>query len=286
MSDNTKIILVTGATSGIGKATVEELVKVATTLILPVRTIAKGEELRRELQLINTNCQIDIYSLQLNSLESVKNFAKNVLDKYPVIDVLINNAGIFNSSRVMTEDNIEETFQVNVLSQFILNNMLLPLLKASNQGRIINLSSMGHYSGKFNIDNIQNQNDLKNNIGLGTQIYFNSNLYRNLLTFKQAEELKGTKVTVNCLHPGIIRSALGHQIEGFWAGIIKNVSKYMTQSPQKGAKTSIYLATETSIADVTGKYWTDSKVKEPLAICNNQEYQNQLWDYCTKVSKL
>jgi retinol dehydrogenase 12 len=286
MSDNTKIILVTGATSGIGKATVEELVKVATTLILPVRTIAKGEELRRELQLINTNCQIDIYSLQLNSLESVKNFAKIVLGKYPAIDVLINNAGIFNSSRIMTEDNIEETFQVNVLSQFILNNMLLPLLKASNQGRIINLSSMGHYSGKFNIDNIQNQNDLKNNVGLGTQIYFNSNLYRNLLTFKQARQLEGTKVTVNCLHPGIIRSALGHQIEGFWAGIIKNVSKYMTQSPQKGAKTSIYLATETSIADVTGKYWTDSKVKEPLPKCNNEEYQNQLWNYCLKITNI
>jgi NAD(P)-dependent dehydrogenase (short-subunit alcohol dehydrogenase family) len=286
MIENTMTMLVTGSTSGIGKATVEELVKHAKTLILPVRTLAKGEELRRELQLININCQIDLYTCQLTSMDSVKEFANVVLNKYPVIDILINNAGIFNDSRKITDDGIEETFQVNVLSQFILNNMLLPLLQAAPEGRIINLSSAGHYLGKFDIDNIQAEKATKNNMNTGTQIYFNSNLYRNLLTFKLAKILNGTKVVANCLHPGAIKSGLATQNSSFWAKPMQFVFKYFTKPANVGALTSIFLAMDPAAGKVTGKYWAKSKTAKPLAISNNEDYQNQLWDYCKKITNL
>jgi retinol dehydrogenase 13 len=284
--ENTRVMLITGATSGIGKATVEELVKHAKTLILPVRTMAKGEELRRELQLINTNCQIDLYTCQLTSMESVKGFANEILSRYPVIDVLINNAGIFNDSRTLTEDGIEETFQVNVLSQFILNNMLLPLLKASPEGRIINLSSMGHLMGKFDIDNIQLQKDTSNNLITGSQLYFNSNLYRNLLTFKLSKMLSGTNVVVNCLHPGAINTSLATQNTSFWAKPLQLVFKFFTKPANFGAMTSIFLAIDPEAGKVSGKYWIKSKIVKPLAISDNEDYQNQLWDYCKKITEL
>jgi NAD(P)-dependent dehydrogenase (short-subunit alcohol dehydrogenase family) len=286
MSDNTKTILVTGATSGIGKATVQELVKHAKVLILPVRTMSKGEELKTELALINPDCVIDLYELQLTSLESVKSFANSILTKYQVLDTIINNAGIFNDSRVLTDDGIEETFQVNVLSQFILNNMLLPLLKAAPEGRIINLSSMGHLLGKFDIDNIQAEKATKNNMNTGTQIYFNSNLYRNLLTFKLAKLLSGTKVVANCLHPGAIASGLATQNKSFWAKPMQFVFKYFTKSPVEGAKTSIFLALDPAAGKISGRYWNKCNTAKPLAISNNEEYQNQLWDYCTRIAKL
>ena len=283
---NTKTILVTGSTSGIGKSTVQELVKHAKILILPVRTLSKGEELKTSLLLINPDCVIDLYEMNLNSLESVKSFATLVLANYQVIDTLINNAGIFNDSKQLTEDGIEETFQVNVLSQFILNNMLLPLLKKAEEGRIINVSSVGHRFGKYDIDNIQLQNETKNNIGFGTQAYFNSNLFRNLLTFKLARNLTNTTIVVNCLHPGAIKTGLAMQNESKWTKPLKMFFDIFTKSSDEGAKTTIFLALDNQAGKITGKYWDKCKVTKPLPISNNEQYQDQFWDYCKKLTNV
>jgi NAD(P)-dependent dehydrogenase (short-subunit alcohol dehydrogenase family) len=258
---NNKVILLTGSTSGIGEAAVKELVRSASALILPVRNITKGEELKQILNAINPSCIIDLYECDFSSLKSVKKMIENVRKNYKVIDVLANNAGLFNGRIVMTEDGIEETFQVNVLSQYLLNSSLLDLVQVSTSGRIVNLSSLGHKGGKFDLDNLNCQKE-NNNLGGGSKAYFNSNLYRNLLTAYYADQLKsnGSKVTVNCMHPGAIKTGLGVQNKGYINGLLIKLFGVFTKPATAGAKTLIYLCLSDEVKDISGQYFVNSKV--------------------------
>jgi NAD(P)-dependent dehydrogenase (short-subunit alcohol dehydrogenase family) len=258
---NNKVILLTGSTSGIGEAAVKELARSASTLILPVRNITKGEELKQILNAINPNRIIDLYECDFSSLKSVKKMIENVRKNYKVIDVLANNAGIFNGRIVMTEDGIEETFQVNVLSQYLLNSSLLDLVQVSTSGRIVNLSSLGHKGGKFDLDNL-NCHKENNNLGGGSKAYFNSNLYRNLLTAYYADQLqsKGSKVTVNCMHPGAIKTGLGVQNKGYINGLLIKLFGIFTKPATDGAKTLIYLCLSDEVKNASGQYFVNSKI--------------------------
>jgi retinol dehydrogenase 12 len=270
-----KIILITGSTSGIGEATVKNLVKTSSQLILPVRNLQKGENLKIELQRINLDCKVDLYKCDMDSIQSIKDFASEVLKNYSGIDVLINNAGIMKNDVTVTKDGIEETFVVNVLSQFLLNNILLPLLKNSNQGRIINVSSMGHNWGKPNFEESINATNSQKG---GLNMYYNSNLFRNLLTIHQAKLLEGTNITVNCLHPGVIRSNLAMQNNNLYSKMLKFIQPLL-KSSEEGAKTTIYLANSVEGGQITGKYWADSKVAKQSEISKNPELASKLWNY-------
>jgi NAD(P)-dependent dehydrogenase (short-subunit alcohol dehydrogenase family) len=280
---NKKIILITGATAGIGKETAIELVKDSQILILPVRSITKGESLKEELKLINNDCKIDLWECNLNSIQSMKEFSDNVLKTYPKIDILINNAGVMNVDRIITVDGFEETFQVNVISQFIFNTKFLPLLKASDQARIINLSSIGNYMGKFRLETVKANEALKSkSIREGSQMYYDSNLYRNLLTLHLAKILKETKnnnITVNALHPGAIKTDLGAQNEGFLSKILIKLFQSLTKPTKEGAKTTIYLARSEEGGKISGKYWDNCKVKEPSKASTDDTLAQKLWQY-------
>jgi retinol dehydrogenase 14 len=256
-----KVILLTGATSGIGEAAVKEMVRSASTLILPVRNISKGEELKLALNAINPNCIIDLYECDFGSIKSVKQMIVNVRNKYQVIDVLANNAGLFNGNIIMTEDGVEETFQVNVLSQYLLISSLIDLIQASESGRIVNLSSLGHKGGKFDLDNLNCEKE-NNNLGGGSKAYFNSNLYRNLLTVYYANLLQstGSKVTINCMHPGAIRTGLGTQNKGVINGLLIKLFGVFTKPASDGAKTLTYLCLSEEVQGVTGQYFVNSKI--------------------------
>jgi NAD(P)-dependent dehydrogenase (short-subunit alcohol dehydrogenase family) len=277
-----KIAFLTGSTSGIGKATALELVKTASTLILPVRNISKGESLKTELLAINPNCQIDLYECNLESIESVKSCADSIASKYPAIDILINNAGIMEPDFRLTADGIESHFQVNVLSQYIFNTILKPLLIASDQGRIINLSSQLHNNGKFELESITIQpTGMLSGIGL----YSNSNLYRNLLTIRLAKELENTKVNVNCLHPGVIKTNLGSKSSNWLWSAITPIFHLFTKPPTEGAKTSLHLALSSEGSQITGKYWSDCKVAQPSQLSMDMELADQLADKCEELTK-
>jgi retinol dehydrogenase 12 len=278
------IFLLTGSTSGIGLSTAKELVKHATTLILPVRNLQKGEALKIELLSINPECKIDLYQCDFSSLESIKIFTNNIIKNYDHIDVLANNAGVFNSSKIITKDGLEETFQVNLLSQYILNTQLLPLLQKSKNGRIINLSSAGHKPGTFDIDNLQGQK-LDSSLISGTKLYFNSNLYRNLITFYQAQELAkiGSRVTVNCMHPGTIKTGLGTQNLGAEKSLILKIFSLFSKPADQGAKTLIYLCTSSEVEGISGKYWVNCKIAKSSKLSQNMEIGKQLWDECKNL---
>jgi NAD(P)-dependent dehydrogenase (short-subunit alcohol dehydrogenase family) len=276
-----KTILLTGSTSGIGKATAMELVKSTSVLILPVRNVSKGEELKKELLEMNPNCQIDLYQCDLESIESVKNCANIILSKYKKIDVLINNAGIMMPDFRLTADNIEAHFEVNVLSQYIFNTILKSLVIKSEQGRIINLSSQLHKSGKFELEKIKSES---NGVLAGIGLYSNSNLYRNLQTFKLAKELENTNVTVNCVHPGVINSNLGSNSSNWLWKIMTPIFTLFTKPCSEGAKTTIHLALSDEGSQITGKYWSDCKVATPLKLSTDMNLADQLATKCQELT--
>jgi NAD(P)-dependent dehydrogenase (short-subunit alcohol dehydrogenase family) len=286
MQDNNhvenKIALITGGTSGIGRATVLELVIHCSTLILPVRSLEKGVELKNELAGLNANCNVDVYLCDLSSKESVKTFLAGVKARYKCIDILINNAGLINYENKKTKDNLEATFQVNVLAQFIFNKELSPLLQKSQQGRIINLSSALYKQGKFSIDNLQGEK-MKNNMGAGVQLYNNSNLERNMLTKYLADTLKYTSVTVNCLHPGVITTALGKQNTGFIPNLFNGIFSLFTKPAEEGALTSLHLALSKEGGEITGKYWSNSKSIDGVLDKIAEENIKLLVEYCEKL---
>ncbi len=281
ITKTSKIVLITGSTSGIGRATVQELVKHASILILPVRNMIKGEELKKELEAINPSCQIDLFQCDLEFIESIKSSANLILGKYRIIDTIINNAGIMEPDYRLTDDNIEAHFQVNVLSQYIFNTILTPLVVASSAGRIINLSSMAHQNAKFELDSIQAQT---NKVLIGVGLYSNSNLYRNLLTFRLAKELADTNVTVNCLHPGIIRTNLGSQTQNKLWKVLLHIFYIFTKPASEGAKTSIHLALSQEAGQITGKYWSNCKVVQSSELSLNMELANQLAKKCKELT--
>jgi NAD(P)-dependent dehydrogenase (short-subunit alcohol dehydrogenase family) len=278
-----KTIFITGSTSGIGRATTLELVKNASILILPVRNLTKGEALKKELLAISSDCQIDLLECNLESIKSVQKCANTIAGKYPKIDILINNAGIMEPDFRLTVDGIESHFQVNVLSQYIFNTILKSLVSKSQQGRIINLSSQLHNSGKFELESI---NTKPTGIMSGIGLYSNSNLYRNLLTFQLAKELQGANVTVNCLHPGVIKTNLGSNGSNMLWNCITPIFHLFTKPPTEGAKTTLHLALSDEGGQITGKYWSDSKVAKQSELSNDTELAEQLVVKCHELTKI
>jgi NAD(P)-dependent dehydrogenase (short-subunit alcohol dehydrogenase family) len=287
MQDNNevknKIILITGSTSGIGKATALELVKHSTTLILPVRNLTKGNELKKELNNINSKCKIELVECDLDSLESMQSFAKTILKKFDHIDILINNAGIMERQTNFTKDNIEQHFEVNVLSQYIFNSLLSPLLIKSTQGRIINVSSLLHKAGKLDLNNL---NGLKTDgtFKAGFSIYSDTNVMRNLLTVYFADLLKKTKVTANCLHPGVIASNLGNQSKTGLLKLYYYFLGFFQKTVEEGALTTLHLALSKEGGEISGNYYAKSKLANASALSMDLRLAKQLAQKCKEIT--
>jgi retinol dehydrogenase 12 len=198
-----KVCLVTGSTSGIGKETVIGLAKEGARLVLPVRNIEKGESLRKEILSMTANSHIELMSCDLASFDSVRSFAKAFLDKYDRLDLLINNAGTWETKRKKSVDGIELTFAVNHLAPFLLTHLLTDRLISSAPSRVINVSSEAHRYGKMRFDDLE-----RNNKWSLFGPYAQSKLANILFTKELARKLNGAGVTVNCLHPGVVSTHL------------------------------------------------------------------------------
>ena len=285
-SQSSKIAFLTGSTSGIGQATAQELVNHVSTLILPVRNITKGEDLKKELITINPNCQIDLYQCNLESMKSMKTCAKTIVSRYQSIDILINNAGILDYQCHFTNDGLESHFEINVLSQYIFNAILKPLVLQSIQGRIINVSALSHKTGEFNLEHIQAPNKSPKSVINAFKLCFDSCLYRNLLTFKLSKDLENTKVTVNCLHPGTIKTNIAKDGANFTGKIINSIFNVFAKPAFEGAKTSLYLALSEECGQITGKYWSDCKIATPSELSMNMDLAEQLVAKCHELTKI
>jgi NAD(P)-dependent dehydrogenase (short-subunit alcohol dehydrogenase family) len=267
-----KIVLITGATSGIGKETARGLAKFGATLVITTRDKKRGESVKNELIESTNNKNIDVFHCDLASFESIKEFCKDFKAKYKKLHVLINNAGIWDYTRRESKDGIENIFATNYLAPFLMTNLLLDVLKKSSPARVINVTSGMHY-GTINFDDIE----FKNNFS-GAKAYRQSKLGIILFTRLLAKKLKGTNITVNAVHPGVNKTNLGRD-----AGIFSRaVFKFIGKDPKKGSETSIFLASSPDVNNITGKYFAKKEIHKSSKESYDLNLAQKLWDISEK----
>jgi NAD(P)-dependent dehydrogenase (short-subunit alcohol dehydrogenase family) len=267
-----KICLITGATDGIGKETARCLGKQNAQLILVGRNPEKGEKVQKKLIAITGNDQIDIMTADLSNMNTIQKLSAEIHKKYNKLNVLINNAGAFFSKREITDDGFEKTFALNHLGYFLLTKLLLDLIKKGKNPRIINVASGAHIGATLDFDNLQGKNDYS-----GWAAYKRSKLMNIMFTYKLAELLKDTPITVNTLHPGFVRTRFGDNNTGI-VGIGLNLAKKIGAiSIKKGAETSVFLATSPTVKGVSGKYFVKCKPEKSSSSSYNKSDIDRLW---------
>jgi retinol dehydrogenase-12 len=281
-----KTVLITGANQGIGKATAIELARQGAKVVMVSRNEAKGQAALAEVQAAakkaakgSVNEAPELLVADLASLDGVRRLAAEFAEKHDRLDVLLNNAGLIVPTRRTTVDGFEETFGVNHLASFVLTNELTALLKATaakeGSARVVNVSSEAHRRGKMHWD------DLELRSGYGAmKAYSQSKLANVLFTSELARRLEGTKVTANCLHPGVIASGFGQTYKGAFSFLVK-LAKPFLGTPEEGARTSVYLALSPEVEGVTGKYFSKCKAVRS----NRESYEETGWARLWEVSE-
>jgi NAD(P)-dependent dehydrogenase (short-subunit alcohol dehydrogenase family) len=276
-----KNILITGATSGIGRSTVLALSSMGASVTFIARNKDKAEILLKELNKKYQNKAAYILA-DLSSQKEVKSAAKEYLKMNRPLDILINNAGLINLKRRETIDGFEETFAVNHLAYFSLTNLLIDKLKESESARIINISSGAHqFVKRMNFDDIQSEKNYK-----PFKVYSYSKLANILFTRKLSEILKDDNITVNCLHPGVVATGFASQNDSKFQKFLFKLSKPFMRSSNKGAETSIYLSSSDDVSDVSGKYFYNSKVSKISSGASNEEDTERLWRISMELTEL
>lgn len=282
-----KTVLITGSTDGIGKITAKALAKQGYTVVIHGRNAQKAEAVVREIKSETNNPFIDYILADLSSLANVKRMADEFKSKNTQLDVLINNAGaIFGKTRETTREGYEKTMELNVFAPLLLTELLLPLLANSPSARIVNVSSAAHSMGsKPDLDDIQ----LTRNYSFANA-YGHSKLYIIWLTQHIAAKLKQNginSVTINSLHPGMIKTDFGQSIDkGFWGNLLfKTAVPLFGITPEKGAETTLYVATSGEVANASGKYFANKKEAKPNEKYYSPENEKKLYDYCMQIIK-
>jgi retinol dehydrogenase 14 len=280
-----KVLLITGANSGIGKETSRALAKKSAIVVMACRNLTRANPVCEAIQEESGNRQVEVMQLDLASLSSIRAFADEFVGKYPRLDVLINNAGIFSLRREETVDGFEETMGVNYFGPFLLTNLLLPLIVKTPEARIVNVSSDALFSGQIDLDDL---NYKKKYPAFGFKAYGTSRLATVLFTQELAERLQGSGITANSLHPGTVATNIwniGPEIKAYQL-LIHRITRSFMLSPEEGAQTSIYLASSDAVKGVTGKYFYKNQVKDVSPQCKDIQIQRSLWQISEKLTGL
>src|ERR687896_1437129 len=271
-----KTCLITGSTSGIGKEIAIGLAKMKANVVLVGRNKAKCqatlEEISRNVSINSNKDRVSYLLADLSSQASIQQLANEFLDRYESLDILINNAGVFLSRRLITVDGIEYTFAVNHLAPFLLTNLLLERIKASSPSRIITTSSVAHRGAHINFDNLQFEKGRYN----GVEAYRQSKLANILFTTELARRSTGSGVTSNCFHPGGVRTNLVQSSPWYYRLIWTIIGPFLV-SPNKGADTAIYLASSSMVENVSGEYFVNRKSVDPSGLADDPQLAAKLW---------
>ena len=278
-----KIILITGANSGIGKETTRALAKKGAVIVMACRNLNKANPVCEAIKQESGNEKIELMQIDLASLSSTREFINQFYQKYHQLNVLINNAGVMCAEREETAERFNRVMATNYLGPFLLTNLLLPLLKQTPGSRIINVSSVAHMWGHIDLNDL----NLKKRFSF-TGTYAPSKLALVFFTQELAERLRDTNITINALHPGIVATNL-YRIgpEGKWyQSLFSRIVRCVMISPEEGAETSIYLASSDLVRGVTGKYFYKLHPVWVSPRCRDKKLQKSLWQLSARLTGL
>ena len=276
-----KSVVITGGNSGIGQSTAVALAGAGARVIITARDRGRADAAVEEIARRAGSGAVERVLFDLSSLASVRAGAAELLERCDRIDVLVNNAGVVLTDRRLTVDGLETTFAVNHLGHFLLTDLLLDRIKASAPSRIVNVASTAHRGARrgLDFDDLQSEHGYR-----GMQVYSASKLANIYFTTELARRLAGTGVTVNCLHPGTVATGYGRDGDatGFLSFGLKVIKPFIL-TPDRGARTSVYLASSPEVADVTGEYFARSRPARTTRVAKDQEAAVRLWEASEKL---
>jgi NAD(P)-dependent dehydrogenase (short-subunit alcohol dehydrogenase family) len=273
-----KICIVTGSTSGIGKATASRLAGAGATVVLVGRNPAKLEATVDELSRSAGDGSVEALTADLASLDAVRRLGDDVRRRHDRLDVLVNNAFDFVPEREETVDGYERIFATNYLAPFLLTNLLLPLLKASAPARIVNVAAP-QYGARIAFDDLQatrSFNPHRQNL--------QAKLALVLFTYELARRLEGSGVTANCLTPGLVNTRAGNGGYPGFTGIVYRLLKPVMKNAEQGSETSFYLASSSEVEDISGRYFANRKERRSSKASYDEAAAKRLWDVSEQLT--
>ncbi len=270
-----KTCLITGATSGIGKATARGLAAKGAAVVMAVRNPEKSEAVRREIQEQTGNPDVHFSIVDLASQDSIRRFAADFTTRFSRLHVLINNAGVYHTRRQVTEDGVELTFAVNYLARFLLVQLLEGTIRRSAPARVVNVAGAYHAKGEIDFDNLQLESNYT-----GARANNNAKLADVLFTYELARRWQGTGVTANCLHPGAVKSKLIAKDPDLprSSRLLYSLFRLFLKSPERGADTVLYLASSPDVEGVTGKYFVNRRARPSSPASYDTALARRLWE--------
>jgi retinol dehydrogenase-14 len=272
-----RVCVITGASRGIGKASAEALAGLGASLVLVCRRQADGDKVASEISR-HSAAVPDVVTADLSSQSEIRRAAGEIRERHPTLHVLINNAGVFTRRRQLTVDGLEQQFAVNHLAYFLFTNLLLDCLRAGAPSRIINVSSGAHSGSQLDFADLQGERSYD-----GNRAYSQSKLANILFTYELARRLRGTGVTANCLHPGVIATRLLADYMGVPAAG-GALARTFGAKPEKGAETIVYLASSQEVEGVTGKYFVNKRPVTSSRESYDEAAARRLWEVSERLT--
>jgi NAD(P)-dependent dehydrogenase (short-subunit alcohol dehydrogenase family) len=273
-----KVVVITGATSGIGEIAAQRLAGMGARIVLVARDAARGQKTLTRLPGIGTGVAHSIYYGDLSRISESKRVAAEIAAAEPRIDVLINNAGALFGTRRLTADNLEETFATNHMAYFVLTLGLKASLLAASPARVVSTASDAHKGYTLDFDDLQAEKGYS-----AIRAYGRSKLCNILFTRELARRWSGTGITANCLHPGFVATRFGDRSGGFLSGIVR-IAKTFAITPEKGAETIVYLASSPDVAAISGDYFYKCRPATPTAGGRDDAAAGRLWNESAKIA--
>ncbi len=275
-----KIVFITGGNAGIGKATAIALAKKGANVIIACRNLQKGEAALADIRKAAKTTLGDLIQCDLASFTSIQQAATTFLSKYNQLDVLINNAGLITKECKLTAEGFEYQFGINHLGHFLLTHLLLNKLQNTPQSRVVNVASIAHLKNTIDFDRLKGISEPYD----GMKAYGQSKLANILFTREFAKRYPN--IICNCLHPGVVGTSIGNKDMKWYISLIWSVMKPFLITPEKGAKTSIYLASSPEVSTVTGQYFDDKqKRRNPSKEAQDDALAEKLWDVSMEYVK-
>lgn len=278
-----KVVLVTGATNGIGEVAARELAAMGAEVVIVSRNAKRCEESVARIRQATDNDKVSYISGDLSLMSEVRDVASQFLAKHDRLDVLLNNAGAFFNDRKVTTEGYEMTFALNHLNYFLLTHLLLDTLKktANETGdvRVVNVSSDAHRGGSLKFDDLNKEKSFS---GFGA--YSDSKLMNVVFTYELARRLEGTGISTNALHPGFVQTGFGKNNNQLIATLVGAVQALFAKSPDQGAETSVYLASSPELRGVTGRYYSNKKAVKSNARSYDEASWRRLWEISEELT--